>query len=396
MAGRKVHFEHSNYAADHAGNVYNVKRDKEITGYKGNTGYIAVTINGKRTYAHRFVWECFHGKQIPEKHQIDHVNGDKLDNSIENLQCLSHSDHAKKTARDNPDRITKRQDTVKAVCCQHQSGNITRYASVREAVTMLNGVYTNEAREKVYYAIYKNTKYLGFTWSWETVPDLEGEVWVCLLDPKYQRVRVSDQGRVMLRRSNKVTYGNDAGGYKMVNLGTGHCVHRLVAMAFLGEPPTPDHTVDHINRDKSDNRLVNLRWATNSEQSRNRQTTQAVTAYNLDGTVHRSFECAHDAAVYCGAPGGTRICRACKGTEGIRYGYAWRYSGDPAPSVEEIDAMIKRTKRVAAYWYESGEFFKEWDSVKDAALEINGQTGNITSVIHGWRNFHKGLVFQYL
>lgn len=46
-----------------------------------------------------------------------------------------------------------------------------------------------------------------------------------------------------------------------------HRVHRLVAFAFLGPPPTDIHIVAHNDGNASNNRLTNLRWATRSENS---------------------------------------------------------------------------------------------------------------------------------
>ena len=45
-------------------------------------------------------------------------------------------------------------------------------------------------------------------------------------------------------------------------------VHSLVLSAFVPKP-SPRHEVDHINRVRDDNRLVNLRWATRSQNNGN-------------------------------------------------------------------------------------------------------------------------------
>lgn len=58
-------------------------------------------------------------------------------------------------------------------------------------------------------------------------------------------------------------------GYRSVRLSkdgksTAYQVHRLVMLAFEGEPPH-DEEVCHNNGDRADNRLSNLRYATRSE-----------------------------------------------------------------------------------------------------------------------------------
>lgn len=61
------------------------------------------------------------------------------------------------------------------------------------------------------------------------------------------------------------------GGYVRVKLNYGDrskkfMVHRLVAMAFI---PNPDNkpVVDHINRNRTDNRVENLQWVTQQENT---------------------------------------------------------------------------------------------------------------------------------
>ena len=43
---------------------------------------------------HRYVWEFYNGK-IPKGYEIHHKDGNRANNTIENLQCLSKSEHQK-------------------------------------------------------------------------------------------------------------------------------------------------------------------------------------------------------------------------------------------------------------------------------------------------------------
>ena len=50
----------------------------------------------------------------------------------------------------------------------------------------------------------------------------------------------------------------------------GFLVHRLVGMSFIDNPENK-LTIDHIDKDKSNNQASNLRWATNDEQLENKE-----------------------------------------------------------------------------------------------------------------------------
>jgi hypothetical protein len=49
------------------------------------------------------------------------------------------------------------------------------------------------------------------------------------------------------------------------NVGHRTTIHRLVALTFLGEPPSPKHVVAHSDGSRDNNHWSNLRWATQRE-----------------------------------------------------------------------------------------------------------------------------------
>ena len=57
-----------------------------------------VTINGKRVerYEHRLVWEEHYG-EIPKGMVVDHIDGNKSNNDIKNLQVITRGDNIKRS-----------------------------------------------------------------------------------------------------------------------------------------------------------------------------------------------------------------------------------------------------------------------------------------------------------
>jgi hypothetical protein len=72
------------------------------------------------------------------------------------------------------------------------------------------------------------------------------------------------EGKPKRKNDNLWTFGkpNLISGYLEF---AGERVHRIVAYAFLGDPPTDQHVVDHIDTNRQNNRPENLRWLTKLE-----------------------------------------------------------------------------------------------------------------------------------
>lgn len=122
---------------------------------------------------------------------------------------------------------------------------------------------------------------------------------------KGERYSVRDNGAVLRharagkrtrKEDNRWTFGkaNEKTGYMEIGL---ERVHRIVAFAFLGEPPTPQHVVDHIDTNRRNNRPQNLRWVTRLENTLNNPITRkkiehlcgSIEAFLNDPSIIRKF-----------------------------------------------------------------------------------------------------------
>ena len=244
-------------------------------------GFCIFKHRGKHVRVHVLMALAFIGPRPSPSHTVDHVakyDGDimreRSDNRIENLRWASKHVQSLNRSKQKPRRDGRRIAVWKVG--QEESSAVLFDSSLAAATALgihcpgIKMVATGKWQQTKGYHI----KYADYTNS-EIPADEEFRAINGFFVSQYGRLKDGRTGAFIV--TPKPTKGIE---YAMASKGAGKgntrafVFHLLVADAWpeiVGQRPSAEHTIDHRNRDKADNRACNLRWATNSQQSQNQR-----------------------------------------------------------------------------------------------------------------------------
>ena len=284
-----------------SGNARSGSNNKLLSNSNKKNGYVENNINVAGPYSlktvrrHRLILESFLGRIIDSEFDVDHMDQLTLNNSIFNLQLLTKYEHKFKTGEFNNNVKNKTKDTQGKPVRRFKLDELDDRIDIKEYESAVMAAKDSNTFSSNIGACIKKPSYTAGGYFWELVEDQNktNEKWKSLGGisniPKTSKYKISDKGRVETF-NGRITIGSkQKSGYLKITLDKkSYYVHQLVMLAFVGQPPTKSHTVDHKDRKKSNNDLINLRWATPAEQAHN-SLAKPIDVY-LYGKFYKKYE----------------------------------------------------------------------------------------------------------
>lgn len=132
--------------------VWNVKfAGKPLVPQKAKIGYMTICIFNQKIYLHKVIW-VMANKRYPVE-RIDHIDGNRLNNSLDNLREVSHADNCRNVGT-QADTISKSMGVR-----QHKTGRWSAYINPNKKQIHL-GMY--DEKEQAIKAFQEAAKSFGF------------------------------------------------------------------------------------------------------------------------------------------------------------------------------------------------------------------------------------------
>lgn len=113
--------EDGKYLVSSLGDVIKASTMNALAKQRTNRGYYFVCLNGTPKLVHRLVAKAFIPNDHPEKTQVNHKNGNKLDNTVDNLEWVTPSENIIHAYENNLIKVSACENAPKATITNEQA-----------------------------------------------------------------------------------------------------------------------------------------------------------------------------------------------------------------------------------------------------------------------------------
>lgn len=151
----------SNYEISNLGNVRHFKKLKNLVLKKYNNGYLRFdacvdTNKYKHFYVHRLVAETFI-PNVNNKPQVNHINGIKTDNRVENLEWVTPKENAQHAHKNG---LVNYYSEVKIKSCKENLSHVDENKRLKAVKKKLKPIYCFEL-DKIFKSKYEASEFIG-------------------------------------------------------------------------------------------------------------------------------------------------------------------------------------------------------------------------------------------
>ncbi len=266
--------DYEGYEVNENGVVRNIRTGYELKHFLRG-GYPTVHLS-TNVRVHRLVAQAWLPPDPnPKRNSVNHIDGKKENCHVSNLEWVTRSENSKHAYTAG---LRGKKTRGKGVESIDAEGNIRQYISLHEAARA-----ANRNVNAIHQAVDHEARSCAGL-KWRTTKPIEVPV-----DEDWRELRecdgktfaysywVSNFGKVKGMYGYPLSPATNGDGYKYVVLRIqepgaqktprAFYLNRLIATAFLGPAPHPEHKVDHIDTDRGNNAVENLRWAASRENT---------------------------------------------------------------------------------------------------------------------------------
>ena len=254
------------YFVSEDGQIFSSKYNKSLSPCL-RAGYLSIYIYKikKNLKVHQMVAKAFIPNNDPTKQIVNHIDGNKLNNHVSNLEWVSLLQNNKHAIDSGLTKITRRR----VYQCDLDGNIIKIHDTIRGA-----GKDTNVDSGAIA-KVCKGTRNKAGGFKWRFVDQNPNENDIDLSDfiqvvdfPNYLINKNGDVYSKPYKKLLKQQKNNDGYmGIQLTNKGNrrSYLVHRLVAIHFIDKRINDGNKINHKDGDKTNNHVENLEWVTDSE-----------------------------------------------------------------------------------------------------------------------------------